>query len=86
MLPERKTSKCTLKRHSRGNRRTGNLDAQYLPEGNRGFPPRPKSSLSPRSLPGLDGLDFLMADVRDGLGLFLFVYLKDTRFRSPAPV
>jgi MFS family permease len=39
----------------------------------------PKSSPSPRSLLGLDGLNFLMADVRDGLGPFLSVYLKDAQ-------
>lgn len=38
----------------------------------------PKSSSS-RSLRGLDGLNFLMADVRDGLGPFLSVYLKGTQ-------
>ena len=32
-----------------------------------------------RSLRGLDGLNFLMADVRDGLGPFLSVYLKGTQ-------
>jgi MFS family permease len=40
-----------------------------------------KASRSPssRSLRGLDGLNFLMADVRDGLGPFLSVYLKGTQ-------
>ncbi|MFM0262911.1 MFS transporter [Paraburkholderia sediminicola] len=38
----------------------------------------PKSP-SPSSLRGLDGLNFLMADVRDGLGPFLSVYLKGTQ-------
>ena len=38
----------------------------------------PKSPTS-RSLRGLDGLNFLMADVRDGLGPFLSVYLKGTQ-------
>lgn len=38
----------------------------------------PKSP-SPGSLRGLDGLNFLMADVRDGLGPFLSVYLKGTQ-------
>lgn len=33
-------------------------------------------SPSKRSLLGLDGLNFLMADVRDGVGPFLSVYLK----------
>lgn len=36
-------------------------------------------SPSGRSLRGLDGLNFLMADVRDGLGPFLSVYLKGTQ-------
>ena len=36
-------------------------------------------SPSSRSLRGLDGLNFLMADVRDGLGPFLSVYLKGTQ-------
>lgn len=36
-------------------------------------------SPSPGSLRGLDGLNFLMADVRDGLGPFLSVYLKGTQ-------
>ncbi|MGF6722265.1 MFS family permease [Paraburkholderia sp. GAS41] len=38
----------------------------------------PKSPSS-RSLRGLDSLNFLMADVRDGLGPFLSVYLKGTQ-------
>jgi len=36
-------------------------------------------SPSPRTLRGLDGLNFLMADVRDGLGPFLSVYLKGSQ-------
>ncbi|CAE6909206.1 putative MFS-type transporter [Paraburkholderia domus] len=36
-------------------------------------------SPSPRSLRGLDGLNFLMADVRDGLGPFLSVFLKSNQ-------
>jgi MFS family permease len=36
-------------------------------------------SPSDRSLRGLDGINFLMADVRDGLGPFLSVYLKGTQ-------
>ena len=36
----------------------------------------PKRSPSKRSLNGLDSLNFLMADVRDGVGPFLSVYLK----------
>jgi hypothetical protein len=39
----------------------------------------PRPSPSRRSLLGLDGLNFLMADVRDGLGPFLSVYLKDAQ-------
>ncbi len=42
------------------------------------FDQAPKSPSS-RSLRGLDGLNFLMADVRDGLGPFLSVYLKGTQ-------
>ncbi|SAL12209.1 hypothetical protein AWB71_00314 [Caballeronia peredens] len=30
------------------------------------------------------GLDFLMADVRDGLGPFLSVFLKNNRTKIPA--
>lgn len=37
---------------------------------------------SSRSLRGLDALNFLMADVRDGLGPFLSVYLKGTEHWS----
>lgn len=37
---------------------------------------------SSRSLHGLDALNFLMADVRDGLGPFLSVYLKGTQHWS----
>ncbi|MFM0569589.1 MFS transporter [Paraburkholderia caledonica] len=37
---------------------------------------------SSRSLRGLDALNFLMADVRDGLGPFLSVYLKGTQHWS----
>lgn len=32
-----------------------------------------------RSLRSLDGLNFLMADVRDGLGPFLSVFLKSSQ-------
>jgi MFS family permease len=39
----------------------------------------PTKSPTGRSLRGLDGLNFLMADVRDGLGPFLSVYLKGTQ-------
>jgi hypothetical protein len=34
---------------------------------------------SMRSLRGLDGINFLMADVRDGVGPYLSVFLKATR-------
>ena len=40
-------------------------------------PGRPSPSKS--SLLGLDGLNFLMADVRDGVGPFLSVYLKGSQ-------
>lgn len=39
-------------------------------------PPIRDDAPSKRSLRGLDGLNFLMADVRDGLGPYLSVYLK----------
>jgi MFS family permease len=39
----------------------------------------PEKSPSGQSLRGLDSLNFLMADVRDGLGPFLSVYLKGTQ-------
>ena len=38
-----------------------------------------KSQPSKRSIYGLDGLNFLMADVRDGVGPFLSVYLKGSQ-------
>jgi MFS family permease len=41
---------------------------------------------SARSLRGLDGLNFLMADVRDGLGPYLSVYLKGAQHWSPADI
>jgi MFS family permease len=47
-------------------------------EQTRGNDEAPKSPSS-RSLRGLDGLNFLMADVRDGLGPFLSVYLKGSQ-------
>jgi predicted MFS family arabinose efflux permease len=43
---------------------------QYSQHPERGLNP------SPRSLRGLDGLNFLLADVRDGLGPYLAVFLK----------
>ncbi|MFM0268500.1 MFS transporter [Paraburkholderia sediminicola] len=39
----------------------------------------PAKSPAGRSLHGLDGLNFLMADVQGGLGPFLSVYLRDTQ-------
>ncbi len=39
----------------------------------------PAKSPTGQTLHGLDGLNFLMADVRDGLGPFLSVYLKGTQ-------
>lgn len=41
---------------------------------------------SRRSLAGLDGLNFLMADVRDGLGPYLSVYLKGSQHWQPGPI
>lgn len=41
---------------------------------------------SKRSLCGLDGLNFLMADVRDGVGPFLSVYLKGGQHWSPSEI
>ncbi len=41
---------------------------------------------SRRSLVGLDGLNFLMADVRDGLGPYLSVFLKGNQHWQPGPI
>ena len=41
---------------------------------------------SARSLHGLDGLNFLMADVRDGLGPYLAVFLKADQHWQPGPI
>jgi MFS family permease len=41
---------------------------------------------SARSLRGLDGLNFLMADVRDGLGPYLSIYLKGSRHWAPGDI
>jgi predicted MFS family arabinose efflux permease len=41
---------------------------------------------STRSLRGLDGLNFLMADVRDGLGPYLSVYLKGAQHWQPGDI
>ena len=41
---------------------------------------------SARSLRGLDGLNFLMADVRDGLGPYLSVYLKGAQHWQPGDI
>jgi MFS family permease len=46
----------------------------------------PAKSPTGRSLRGLDGLNFLMADVRDGLGPFLSVYLKGTQHWSSGDI
>ena len=43
-------------------------------------------STSERSLRGLDGLNFLMADVRDGLGPYLSVYLKGGQHWQPGDI
>ncbi len=42
----------------------------------RGQPSQEQGQPSARSLRGLDGINFLMADVRDGLGPYLSVFLK----------
>lgn len=41
---------------------------------------------SARSLRGLDGLNFLMADVRDGLGPYLAVFLKGSQHWAPGDI
>jgi predicted MFS family arabinose efflux permease len=41
---------------------------------------------SPRSLLGLDGLNFLMADVRDGVGPYLSIFLKGARHWQPGDI
>ncbi len=41
---------------------------------------------SRRSLYGLDGLNFLMADVRDGLGPYLSVFLKGGQHWQPGHI
>ena len=43
-------------------------------------------SPSRRSLLGLDGLNFLMADVRDGLGPYLSIYLKGGQHWQPGRI
>ncbi len=41
---------------------------------------------SPRSRAGLDGVNFLMADVRDGVGPYLSVFLSGTRHWQAGPI
>lgn len=41
---------------------------------------------SARSLRGLDGLNFLMADVRDGVGPYLSIYLGGARDWEAGPI
>ena len=41
---------------------------------------------SRRSLRGRDGLNFLMADVRDGLGPYLSVFLKGGQHWQPGDI
>jgi MFS family permease len=56
--------------------------------------PTPDSALHPednrspsvRSLRGLDALNFLMADVRDGIGPFLAIFLKGTQHWSSGDI
>ncbi len=45
-----------------------------------------RSSPSARSLRGLDGLNFLMADVRDGVGPYLAVFLKADQHWQAGPI
>jgi len=45
-----------------------------------------KRAPSQRSLRGLDGLNFLLADVRDGLGPYLAVFLKAEQHWSPGAI
>ncbi len=50
--------------------------------------PAQKAARSPssRSLRGLDGLNFLMADVRDGVGPYLSVFLKGSQHWQPGDI
>jgi predicted MFS family arabinose efflux permease len=48
--------------------------------------PIPEPAPSCRSLRGLDALNFLMADVRDGVGPFLSVYLKGGQYWQPGDI
>lgn len=41
---------------------------------------------SPASLRGLDGLNFLMADVRDGVGPYVALFLKGSQHWAPGPI
>lgn len=47
---------------------------------------RTKRTLSRRSLRGLDGINFLMADVRDGVGPYLSIYLSGARDWQAGPI
>ena len=49
-------------------------------------PGRGEPQPSRRSLLGLDGLNFLMADVRDGLGPYLSVFLKGSQHWQPGHI
>ncbi|MGI4747123.1 MAG: MFS transporter [Janthinobacterium lividum] len=44
------------------------------------------SQASPRSLLGLDSVNLLMADVRDGVGPYLAVFLAGSRHWQPGPI
>jgi MFS family permease len=48
--------------------------------------PETRKTPSARSLRGLDGLNFLMADVRDGLGPYLSVFLKSGPHWQPGAI
>jgi predicted MFS family arabinose efflux permease len=45
-----------------------------------------QADVSKRSLRGLDGINFLMADVRDGVGPFLSVFLKGGEHWAPGAI
>src|SRR5271156_1919608 len=45
-----------------------------------------QADVSQRSLRGLDGINFLMADVRDGVGPYLSVFLKGGEHWEPGAI
>ncbi len=52
----------------------------------RGEPAREHGQTSARSLRGLDGINLLMADVRDGVGPYLSVFLKGGEHWNPGAI